>query len=56
MFKKAAFGVISMKEQRNTKPPLFFYDAIILFLVEFIFVGLYRGIEALPLISILEQI
>ena len=44
-----------MKKNGSSKLPLFFYDIIILLAVEFVFVGLYRGIEALPLLSIIEQ-
>ncbi len=44
-----------MKKNGSSKLPLFFYDILILLAVEFVFVGLYRGIEALPLLSIIEQ-
>ena len=44
-----------MNKNGSSKLPLFFYDILILLAVEFVFVGLYRGIEALPLLSIIEQ-
>ena len=44
-----------MNKNGSSKLPLFFYDVLILLAVEFVFVGLYRGIEALPLLSIIEQ-
>ena len=44
-----------MKKNGSSKLPLFFYDILILLAVEFVFVGLYRGIEALPFLSIIEQ-
>ena len=44
-----------MKKRSDIKLPLFFYDIIILLFVEFVFVGLYRGIEALPVLGVVEQ-
>ena len=44
-----------MKSDKSSRLPLFIYDVLILLFVEFVFVGLYRGIEALPILSIIEQ-